>query len=275
MRVRSVPALALLLLAAPAALLAQQPSAPAKPDSAHRPMTHDTTKAKAGATSGQMDHMHMEGMNHGDPDRMAAGGGALPMGWRARTDRDAPVAGDQVKAVGDVLQIVTGPAVVLWRPLQRADGPFHAMATFTQTKAPRHPEGYGLVFGGDSLEAAGQHYTYFLVRGDGKYLIKRRTGEATSNVTPDWTAHPAIHTADAQGRATNAIEIDAKSRPDSVRFLVNQQEVYVAPASGFDLRGVVGLRVNHNLDLEVSNFALHSGAPPKAAKAAKPAKSAK
>jgi hypothetical protein len=50
------------------------------------------------------------------------------------------------------------------------------LATFTQTKPSAHAEGYGLFFGGKSLEGKDQQYTYFLIRQDGSYLIKRRGG---------------------------------------------------------------------------------------------------
>src|SRR6266851_4294789 len=82
-----------------------------------------------------------------DPNNAVAGGGSLPAGWHARTDKNAPLANVNV------------------------------VATFTQTKAPRHPEGYGLLFGGRDLAGAAQRYTYFLVRGDGTFLVKRRNGD--------------------------------------------------------------------------------------------------
>ena len=62
----------------------------------------------------------------------------------------------------------------------RANGPFHTLATFHQMKKLEHAEGYGLFMGGQALDGKGQKYTYFLVRDDGKYLIKRRDGEKTS-----------------------------------------------------------------------------------------------
>lgn len=192
-----------------------------------------------------------------DPDKAVAGGGTLPAGWSARADRNAGLENVKVAPMGDGLHVTLGPAVILWRAQDNATKDFHTLATFTQTKAPTHPEGYGLFFGGEDLDGADQEYTYFLVRGDGTYLIKRRDGAETSNVSSGWTASPAVQKADSAGKATNKLEIDNKSNPAKVRFLVNGQEVYAADAKDMDRLGIVGLRVNHNLDVHVAGFALH------------------
>lgn len=213
-------------------LAAQQPK-PGKPD---------TMKMKMG------DHM-------ADPDKAVQGGGTLPTGWSARADRSAALTNAKVVPMGDGMHVTLGPAIILYRAADMASGPFHTLATFTQTKAPMHPEAYGLFIGGKNLDAATQQYTYFLVRGDGKYLIKKRNGDSTS-VVKDWTDGPSVAKADAAGKATNMLEIDNKSDPATVKFKVNGQEVYSMPA-GADARGIVGLRVNHNLDVHVAGFALH------------------
>jgi hypothetical protein len=107
------------------------------------------------------------------------------------------------------------------------------------------------------LSGPNQSYIYFLVRADGKYLIKRRKGSETSNLSNGWTQHPAIAKPDAQGQATNILEVDAKVDPRRVGFKVNRKIVYTADASTLQVKGIVGLRVNHNLDLHVEGFALH------------------
>ena len=190
-----------------------------------------------------------------DADHAVAGGGALPAGWSVRTDDNAATANVKVVTMGKGIHVTLGPATVLYRAADHANGPFHTLATFTQTKAPTHPEGYGLFVGGQSLNAPTQQYTYFLVRGDGTYLIKRRDGANTS-VIKDWTASPAVVKADAAGKATNMLEIDNKSDPSTVTFKINGQAVHSMPADA-TTKGIVGLRVNHNLDVHVSGFALH------------------
>lgn len=85
-------------------------------------------------------------------------------------------------------------------------------------KAPKHPEGYGLFIGGRDLEGPGQTYTYFLVRGDGKFNIKRRDGTTLAQYTDDWESSYAVNKADAKGAATNLLEIDYKSDTSRVSF---------------------------------------------------------
>ena len=177
--------------------------------------------------------------------------GALPAGWRVRTDKDKLAAEVRFVRTGAGFHVTLGPAVVLWRDADRAAGRYRVSATFTQTKAPRRPEGYGLLIGGSHLSDAKNRYTYFLVRGDGSFLVKRRVaGDSTVPVTPGWTAHDAIVKADSAGQATN--ELAAAVAGGSVSFLVNGKEVYSTRAPGLDTQGIVGYRVNHNLDVHLS-----------------------
>jgi hypothetical protein len=234
---------------------AQQPT-PAKGKAAPA-MTVDTTKPKTDSSKAGHDHRMpgMAGMG-ADPDKAVAGGGTFPTGWSVRTDRNAPNTNVRMAMMGEGVHLTLGPAVIAYRASDRATGPFHTLATFTQTKAPAHPEGYGLFVGGKALDGEGQQYLYFLVRGDGTYLVKQRKGASTATVV-DWTASPAVHKADAAGKATNLLEIDQKSDPSKVTFKVNGQPVWSADAKTQDLTGIVGLRVNHNLDVHVAGFALH------------------
>jgi hypothetical protein len=237
-------AMAALFLATPA--LAQQTTAKPKADSAHarmEGMKHDMNG--------------MKGMNHDDPDQAVQGGGKLPDGWSARTDRDAPLSNVKFVTMGDGFHATMGPAAILYRESDKVSGPFHAVASFTQTKAPRHPEAYGLFFGGKALDGEGQQYTYFLVRGDGKFLVKQRNGAETKNVTEGWTANAAVKSQDADGKATNKLEIDATT-PGKVKFLANGTSVYEMDASPADINGIVGLRINHNLDVHVAGFGVHA-----------------
>jgi len=182
---------------------------------------------------------------------------ALPPGWTARPDEGGDPTKIRFTAMEPGYHLTLGPATILYRSEDLANGPFHTLATFHQMKKPRHPEGYGLFVGGKQLEGKNQTYTYFLVRQDGAYLIKQRKGDSTSAVTKGWTLSSAVRKADAQGKATNLLEIDAKRDPKKVDFKVNGQSVYSAPADRIDLTGIVGLRVNHTLDVHIEGFAVH------------------
>jgi hypothetical protein len=205
----------------------------------------------------QPSHEHGEHAQHADPDHPVEGGGAIPAGWAARADDNAGTANVKVVPMGQGIHVTLGPAIVLYKEKSGGSGPFHTLATFTQTTKAAHPEGYGLFYGGQALDGAGQKYTYFLVRQDGSYLVKRREGDKTTEVTKGWVAAPAVKRLDANGTATNLLEIDAKRDPSKVVFMVNGQPVYSMVAKATDVNGVVGIRVNHNLDLRIDGFDVH------------------
>jgi len=195
--------------------------------------------------------------SHDDPDHPAAGGGAVPAGWSVRADRGDASGASITQEKGTSLHVVTGPAIILYRADKTGKGPFHTLARFTQTKPSAHPEGYGLFFGGQSLDGKAEQYTYFLIRQDGSYLIKRRDGEKTTDVSKGWASSAAVKKPGADGTATNLLEVDHKQDPSKFRFLVNGQEVYSADAKAMPADGAVGLRVNHNLDVRVEGFDVH------------------
>lgn len=195
--------------------------------------------------------------SHEHAAQAVQGGGAIPAGWAVRADDDAGTANVKVVPMGQGIHVTLGPAIVLYRETGAGSGPFHTLATFTQARKTTHPEGYGLFYGGQALDGAGQKYTYFLVRGDGTYLVKRRNGENTTEVSKGWVASPAVHKVDAKGMATNLLEIDHKRDPGKVVFMVNGQPVYTLDARATDVNGVVGIRANHNLDLHIEGFDVH------------------
>jgi len=191
-----------------------------------------------------------------DPDNKVAGGGKLPAGWSARTDKNAPMSDVKFDAMGGGWHFTTGPAVIVWRAADATTGGLHTEATFTQTKAPMHPEAYGLFIAGKDLGADNFSYTYFLTRGDGKFLIKKMAGGTASNVTSGWAESDALVKQDEAGKATNKLEI-AVGKDGKVSFKANGKEVYAMDAAPGAMAGIVGLRVNHNLDVHVAGFVVH------------------
>ncbi len=195
------------------------------------------------------EHMHGD-----DPDEAVEGGGMIPEGWRVRTDRGASMDNVRFMKMEHGYHVVLGPAAIFYDPESTASGAYTAHATFTQNKAPRHPEAYGLIVGGKNLDRDAQDYLYFLVRQSGEFLVKHRAGSETHTLTA-WTAHEAIHKADDAGKASNTLAV--RSEPDRVRFLVNGVEVAAfdrAPMLNTD--GIVGFRVNHNLDVAITDFGI-------------------
>lgn len=182
-------------------------------------------------------------------------GGALPAGWTVRLDdkeTGASASDTRFVSMGDGYHVTSGPAAIYFNPANQATGAFTVSASFRQTKAPSHPEAYGLFLGGHDLPTPTQTYLYFLVRGDGKFYIAHRAGADVHKITP-WTDNAAIVKQDAAGVATNALSVQVTA--DSLLFMVNGQRVQSFPKGGMmNADGQVGLRVNHNLDVHVSAF---------------------
>ena len=191
---------------------------------------------------------------HEDHDKSVQGGGTLPTGWMARTDNGRPITNLKLEVMAPGWHVTTGPAVILYRDADRADGAFHAVSTIHLFPSSGHAEAFGVFLGGQNLQAANQAYTYFLIRGDGKFAIKRRNGTAATTVV-DWTDSDAIVKAKADSAVVNELSFEVGG--DSVTFMVNGKPVHTAAASALDTRGLVGLRVNHNLNLHVQSLGVH------------------
>ncbi len=176
-----------------------------------------------------------------------------PARWRS-----APAEGVALRG-GDTVVVETGPHTVLWPAGQGPLAPPYTVRVRMRKLHGRLAEGYGIVFGGRSLEGpeAGQAYTYFMVRGDGSWLIKRRAGPDAPVVRP-WSASPAIRRdVDGEGRP-NQLEVRVGER--EAEFRVNGTEVARVPAAELDVRGVPGLRVAHGVQLAFSGFEAAPGA---------------
>lgn len=187
-------------------------------------------------------------------------GAPLPAGWTLRLDdKDQQrYTKDDTRfvAMGDGYHVTSGPAAVYYNPKDVVSGSFTVSASFRQTKAPRHPEAYGLFIGGSQIDTPEQQYFYFLVRGDGKYFVAHRAGRDVHKIV-EWTESPAVAKQDGAGVATNAVALQVTA--DSVGLSVNGQRVRSFARSelhGFNTDGQVGLRVNHNLDVHVADFSV-------------------
>ncbi len=179
-----------------------------------------------------------------------------PEGWQVRTDRGGHGGGDLIfQNMPPGWHITTGPGAILYHPEKRATGDFRVESeTFLFDPGNRN-EGFGLFIGGRDLAGEGQVYTYFLIRRDGSVLVKRRDGAGTSTLH-GWAKHDAVVTwegrGEGEGTAKNVLAIEAG--PEALVFLVNGQEVFRTARADQHVEGVVGLRVNHALDLHVSSL---------------------
>jgi hypothetical protein len=184
-----------------------------------------------------------------DPD-VAQSGGGVPQGYVALTDKaDAQMSGVSYAASGSNWEVKTGPAHIVYAPKDSASGVYAVSTTVQQLEKPAHPEAYGVFFGGQHLDdRAAQSYGYFIVRGTGEYLIKSREGDKTTTVVP-WTASPNVPKEDEAGKASYDIKVHFA--PDTAHFMVNGKLVAAVPKKDVPSEGVAGLRINHNLHLDV------------------------
>lgn len=190
-----------------------------------------------------------------DPDVPARQGDAqAPAGWDVRMDRANSNRSDiRFETMGSGMHVTAGPAAIYWNNANRGEGSYTVEATFTQMTAPRHAEAYGLIWGGRALDGEGQDYLYFVIRKDGKYLVKHRAGSATHDIQA-WTEHPAIVKEGADGRQRNTLRVEVTET--SSKLYANGQLVHEVPRQGMaaNTNGIAGVRVNHNLDVHIEGF---------------------
>ena len=179
-----------------------------------------------------------------------------PEGWKVRFDR----AGQPDTAVYFVTMtpgwhITTGPPGILYNPETTAERQFRVQSTISLfDPGRRQREAYGILFGGQNLSEPSQSYSYFMIRNTGDFLIKRRNGSGTSTVR-DWAPSAAIVRQDGGAEnAKNVLVVQAGAQ--TVDFIINGEKVATVPRSELQVDGVVGLRVNHSLNLHVSQLTI-------------------
>ena len=204
--------------------------------------------AMTGPASAQMDHTSN-----------VRGSGKLPAGWNARFDQaNAALTQVDVRQAGSALAFRSGPAAIFWNTKDVATGQYTVSAIFEQKKSMMH-EGYGIFVGGQNLSDPTQNYLYLVIKPQpGTFLINHRTGAGRPRALVSETPSEAVNRdAAGTGAATNAIAIRVSR--DSLHFYINGKEVRTmakAAVNGFSADGLAGLRINHNLDIEVRDFGI-------------------
>jgi hypothetical protein len=174
-----------------------------------------------------------------------------PANWKVRFDRaGAPDSALSFVTMTPGWHVTTGPACILYDPQRRGSGQYTVEAEIFLFPGERL-EAYGVFIGGQGLEGADQTYTYFLLRKDGKFLIKERVGQSTNDLV-SWTEHEAVVRQEGKDQAKNILAVEVGS--SAVSFLVNGQVVTTLPKTRVHTDGIVGLRVNHRLNLHVSRL---------------------
>jgi hypothetical protein len=208
---------------------------PTPPDPAQAPAKPPTTAATS----------------HADSDKSIQGSGELPAGWNVRFDKpDAKKEMVKVVAEKDALEFETGPAGIYYRTDMKAEKDYEVGASFSQLDPAKLPEEFGLIIGGVDLDKPTQQYTCFLVRQDAKFSIQKRNG-TTTKAAVAWRPVPAMK--EPKGvKTTHTLIIRAHG--NDVRFFIGDKEVAKLTRAQVGGDGLAGLRINHNLHLQVSKF---------------------
>ena len=183
-----------------------------------------------------------------------------PKGWKLRIDRSTsatdPDAAGAIKfvSVGTGFHATNPQAAVYWNPANTTSGNYTLKGTFTLMKPSGHTNYYGLVFGGSSLEGPAQKYLYFMVAQDGTWLIKRRSGDATTEDVSAKTSSSAVKVPDNSGKSVNALEVRVTG--DRTAYVINGTVVHTMPSTAAQTDGLYGFRVNHLLEVQVDGLAV-------------------
>lgn len=188
----------------------------------------------------------------------------VPEGWEIRLDQpmenlvvsSAPDSGDiYFVNMTPGWHVTTGPRAIFWHPENKAEGDYTISTSIHlfNTKG-RDREGFGLFFGGSNLHKDDQEYIYFLIRNTGDYLIKKRIGEGTENIT-QWIPSDAILKYEAGSESTAFNKLSVKVRANTITYYINDVKV-ITTDDNFKTDGIFGLRVNHAVNLHVSDLSL-------------------
>lgn len=185
----------------------------------------------------------------------------IPDGWQARADRGGSDLSELAfTEMPPGWHVTTGPSSILYRPEMEAGGAYRVeMEVFLFDPEGRR-EAFGFFLGGQDLDGAGQRYTYFLIRDGGQFLVKARDGRESPTLV-QWTDHEAVlgYADRDSGEATVRNVLAAEVMNDEVRFFVNDREVTRIARNGLSLDGVVGIRVNHGLNLHIARLDVMPG----------------
>ncbi|MAO66559.1 MAG: hypothetical protein CL666_16330 [Balneola sp.] len=201
-----------------------------------------------------------------DPNKPQGENLEVPEGWEVRLDRPSEevIIGSNPDS-SDIYfvnmtpgwHITTGPAGIFYHPANTASANY-SISTELHLFDPgdRNREAFGLFWGGKDLQTEDQSYYYFLIRNTGEFLIKKRMGSETELIQ-EWTSSDVIKVfnEDTEGSSVQN-QMSVTVQEDRITFMINEEEVASISSEGMENEGVFGLRVNHSINLHVSDLAL-------------------
>jgi hypothetical protein len=201
-------------------------------------------------------------------NRVVADGGVFVPGWSGKVDATAEANGESVKNAklskdGDVLHVMTGPAVTYWNPANTASGNYTVKATFTEPKYMNlndHPHPYGIVIAGNDLGTAQQSYLYCAANGNGSFIVRGFGPEPFQLNGKRAEPNAAVHKAAGKDQPVTQ-EIAVSVKGDKVECAINgtvvgsyDKATLVTAGKLKSTDGVYGIRFAHNTEGTVSGL---------------------
>ena len=202
-----------------------------------------------------------------DPSRKVAGGGITASGWKGKVDaneasKGAKITDSKFAQEGTTFNINNGPAAIYWNPANTGTGSYTVSATFTEPKymsSNDHPHPYGLFIAGANLDTDNASFLYCTPYGNGTFIV-RGFGPAPFRMGGGrGTPHDAVKKAETGGSVTQ--EVAWVVTPEKAECKINGAVVASYPKAELvtagkltSLDGIAGIRIAHNVDVNVSNF---------------------
>ena len=201
-----------------------------------------------------------------DADKKVAGGGVTVKGWQGRVDsgnrQGLTITDSKLAPEGSGFRLMTGAAGLYWNPANVGKGDFSVKATFDEAKQSyNHPHPYGVFIGGKGLDTDQPQALYCAAYRNGNFIVRGFSGGKPFAVVQKPTPNDAV----AKGAADAPVkqEVTMRVAGDKVECMVNGTSVWsatkadVTGAGKLDSTdGITGIRVSHNSDALVSNFAV-------------------
>ena len=204
-----------------------------------------------------------------EASRSIAGGGISVPGWTGKIDAKEERAGQTLNDAklaqeGNVMRVITGPAVTYWNPANVATGNYTVEATFKEPKYMNlnsHPHPYGIAIAGNDLGTARQSYLYCAAYGNGNFIV-RGFGPAPFQMDGPGEESPAVNKAASRGEPVTQ-EIALSVKGGRVECAINGTEVAAYDRNSLvtegklkSTDGVYGLRFAHNTEATVTGLSL-------------------
>lgn len=198
-----------------------------------------------------------------DADRKVAGGGVTVKGWQGKADpnnrQGLTVNDSKLAPEGSGFRLTTGPAALYWNPANEAKGDFTVRATFTEPKQTyNHPHPFGVFIGGSQLDTDTPTALYCIAYRDGTYSVRMFSSGKASQVARKTPHEKIVKASGPDDEVKHDVSMSVKG--SRVECAVNGATVWSAEKSEIPglttTDGLTGIRVSHNSDALVTNFAV-------------------